>query len=116
MLQLIGHGIADPGDLTAQGPLGFLDVHQPFLERKRFDVAVQFGMSKSLVYIVEVDPFGSVIAVDGLQPGDVPQEGRSGQAAKNQNRVVSLQAAQLEFFALGVKDREVGQRLTERGS
>ena len=96
--------------------VGFLDMHKPFLERKRFEVAVQFGMSKSLVNIVEVDPFGSVIAVDGLQPGDVSQEGRSGQAAENQNRVVSLQAAQLEFFALGVVDRDVGQRLTECGS
>jgi len=78
--------------------------------------AAQFGMSKSLVYIVKIDPLGSVIAVDGLQPGDVPQEGRSGQAAEDQNRVVSLQATQLEFFALGVIDRDVGQRLAERGS
>jgi hypothetical protein len=51
--------------------LGFLDVHQPLLERKRLDVAVQLRMSKSFIDIVKVDTLRCVIAVDSLQTGDV---------------------------------------------
>ena len=88
MLQVILHGVGNPGDLRPQGALGFLDVHQALLEGHRVDVAVQFGMCQRLVEVNKPDTLRRVIAIDRLQPGDVTNEGRSSQTSVDENRIL----------------------------
>ncbi len=77
MFQIVAHGVGDPGNITAQCSAGFLDVHQTFFQSKGLDVAIQFRMLQVFIDVVELNAFGSVVAVDGLQTGDVVQKRRS---------------------------------------
>ena len=52
--------------------------------------------------VVELNAFGRVVSVDGLQTGDVVQEGRSCETPENQNRIAPFQAAELELVTLGI--------------
>jgi hypothetical protein len=51
-------------------------------------------MSQRLVDVVETDTLGLIVVADGLQTGDLSQEGRSGQATENQDLVIPLQGPQ----------------------
>ncbi len=82
-------------------------MHQTFFKRKRSDEFSQLRMSQGLVNVVEPDVLGRVISINRLQTEDVTQEGRSGQAAENKNRVMPLQASQLKGLTLTIKSFDV---------
>ena len=58
MLEIIVHGVGQPGYIGAKGPLGFFYMHQTFLERNRFYIAVEFRMSQGFVNVVEIHALG----------------------------------------------------------
>ncbi len=65
--------------------------------------------------VIKLNTFGRVIAVDGLQTGDVVKEGRSCETSEDQNRIATLEAAELEFPALGIVSGSVRQGFTHLG-
>ena len=79
------------------------------------NVSVVLRMSQCLVDVVELDALGGIVTIHGLQTGDFSQEGRSGQAAEDQHRVLSLQAAEFERLAGIVKSGNIRQRLADFG-
>ena len=58
MLEIVFHGVGQPGYAGAKGPFGLLYVHEAFLKRNRFHIAVELRMSQGLVNVVEIHAFG----------------------------------------------------------
>ena len=86
---------------------------QAFLERVRPDVTVVLRMGQSLVDVIEPNATSFVVNTNGLQTGDTSQERRSGQAAEDQDLVVTLQRPQAQRFPIGRETGNIGQRLSE---
>ena len=56
-------------------------------------------MGEGFVDVVELDALRRVVFINRLQTGDVSPERWSREAAEDENRITSLQAAELELAA-----------------
>ena len=63
----------------------FFNVHQPFVEREWLKVSIQFWIGEGLVDIEDLNAFWRVVLIYCLQTGDISQERRSREAAKDNN-------------------------------
>ena len=64
---------------------------QSFLMIKGRNVAVIPRMRQGFVDVEELDAFGVVVSVDRLQTGGVSKKRGSGQATKDEDRIVLLE-------------------------
>ena len=113
MLDVVIHGIAQPGDFPAERSARFGQMHEPFFHCERLHVTVPFRMCKTLVNEVELHAARRVITVNRLQTGGVAKEGRSGQAAEHEYGVFPLEAPQFDWLAVGIEQGEVGKLLAD---
>ena len=66
-------------------------------------------MGQRLVDEIELNPLRSVVAINCLQTGDISEERRSGETAKDKNGVFAFEATHLKGVAVGIEDRNVWQ-------
>ncbi len=113
MLGHIVHSVAQPGETGSQAALCLLYVHLAFFTRKRLYVVICPGMGERLVNEIKANTPGGVVTINGLQTGNLTQEGRSGQATEHQHRIIFVNTAQMKIIAVSIKDRDVRKPLTD---
>ncbi len=84
-------------------------MQQTFFEREWRDVTVGFGMSEGFVDVIKLDAFGGVIAVDRFQTGNFIEKWGSCQAAKYEDRIVTLELAKTNGIPLRIVSFEIGK-------
>ena len=89
MFQVVLKRITNPGNLTAE--LCFRTCHmlQSLCQRKRGHVTFVTWVRECFVDVEKTYALGSIVFINRLQTGDIPEKRRSRQAPKHQNRVLS---------------------------
>jgi len=93
MLEIVRHGVGKPWDSRVELPAGGRDMLESLLDGYGLDESVAFRMGKGFVDIVEDELLAllPVIMLNCLQTGDITKERGSGQAAKDENGMFSLE-------------------------
>ena len=73
-------------------------------------------MGEGFVDVVELHALRHVVFINRLQTGDVSQKRWSREAAEDENRITSLQAAELELAAVFVVGGEIGHGIADSWS